>query len=59
VGAFSPLALCDIFHCFPWNIAAQFNVDMNLSESGIKGMLEDYEDDHHSEMDNALMSKLL
>ena len=35
----------------PWNIAADFNVDMSLSESGIKGMLDEYEADHHTGMD--------
>lgn len=30
----------------PWNIAAQFNVDMTLSADGIKGMLDDYDSDH-------------
>ena len=27
----------------PWNIAADFDIDMSLSETGIKGMLDDYE----------------
>ena len=31
----------------PWNIAVPFNVDMSLSAEGIKGMLDDYEADHH------------
>ena len=43
----------------PWNIAAQFDVNMDLTESGIKGMLDDYEADHHTGMDTALMAKLL
>ena len=30
----------------PWNIAADFDIDMSLSEEGIKGMLEEYERDH-------------
>lgn len=30
----------------PWNIAAQFNIDMTLSAEGIKGMLDDYESEH-------------
>ena len=30
----------------PWNIAAQFNIDMTLSADGIKGMLDDYESEH-------------
>ncbi len=39
----------------PWNIAAEFNVDMSLSRDGIRGMLADYEADHHtgSDMDAA------
>lgn len=31
----------------PWNIAVPFDVDMSLSAIGIKGMLDDYEADHH------------
>lgn len=34
----------------PWNIAVPFNVDMSLSTYGIKGMLDDYEVDHHRGM---------
>jgi len=43
----------------PWNIAADFNVDMSLSASGIKGMLDDYEADHHTGMDTAYMAKAI
>ena len=43
----------------PWNIASQFDVSMELSESGIRGMLEDYEADHHTGMDTAKIAKLL
>lgn len=35
----------------PWNIAADFDIDMSLSETGIKGMLDEYEADHHTGMD--------
>ncbi|MCQ2129118.1 MAG: ATP-binding protein [Bacteroidaceae bacterium] len=35
----------------PWNIAVSFNVDMSLSAEGIKGMLDEYEADHHKGMD--------
>jgi len=35
----------------PWNIAADFTVDMSLSADGIKGMLEEYEADHQTGMD--------
>ncbi|MBQ9662358.1 MAG: AAA-like domain-containing protein [Oscillospiraceae bacterium] len=43
----------------PWNIAAEFDIDMSLSETGIRGMLEEYEGDHHTGMDTAMMAKLL
>ncbi len=41
----------------PWNIAADFTVDMSLSESGIKGMLDEYESDHHTGMDTSAVAK--
>ena len=41
----------------PWNIAADFDIDMSLSETGIKGMLDDYETDHHTGMDTAAIAK--
>ena len=43
----------------PWNIAADFTIDMSLSESGIKGMLEAYEADHHTGMDTKEISRLI
>ena len=43
----------------PWNIASQFDVSMELPESGIRGMLEDYESDHHTGMDTAHIAKLI
>ncbi len=41
----------------PWNIAADFDIDMSLSEAGIKGMLDEYEMDHHTGMDTAAIAK--
>ena len=41
----------------PWNIAADFDIDMSLSEEGIKGMLDEYEADHHTGMDTAAIAK--
>ena len=41
----------------PWNIAADFTIDMSLSETGIKGMLNEYEADHHTGMDTAALAK--
>ena len=43
----------------PWNIAADFDIDMSLSESGIKGMLDEYEADHHTGMDTAQTAKVI
>ncbi|GBU23730.1 hypothetical protein R83H12_00347 [Fibrobacteria bacterium R8-3-H12] len=41
----------------PWNIAANFNVDMSLSEKEIASMLIEYENDHKIGMDIEAMSK--
>ena len=41
----------------PWNIATDFDIDMSLSEDGIKGMLDEYEADHHTGMDTAEIAK--
>ena len=43
----------------PWNIAADFDIDMSLSEEGIKGMLDEYEADHHTGMDTETLAKLI
>ena len=41
----------------PWNIAADFTIDMSLSETGIKGMLDEYEADHRTGMGTASIAK--
>ena len=41
----------------PWNIAADFMVDMSLSKTGIQGMLDEYEADHNTGMDTASIAK--
>ena len=41
----------------PWNIATDFDIDMSLSETGIRGMLEDYEADHHTGMNPVALAK--
>lgn len=43
----------------PWNIAADFDIDMSFSEKEITGMLQEYEADHHTDMDVSEMAKLL
>lgn len=41
----------------PWNIAADFTIDMSLSEAGIQGMLDEYEADHHTGMNTTELAK--
>lgn len=43
----------------PWNIAADFNVNMSFSKAGIEGMLKDYEADNHTQMDTGMMAGLI
>lgn len=43
----------------PWNIAADFDIDLSLTESGIAGMLFEYEQDHHTGMDIRKISGLI
>lgn len=43
----------------PWNIAADFLVDMGFSPEDIAGMLWQYEDDYHTGMDVEAMSHCL
>ncbi len=41
----------------PWNIAADFDIDMNFSPMQISGMLEEYEDDYHTGMDTRAVAE--
>lgn len=43
----------------PWNIAADFSIDMSFSQDEIAGMLTEYEADYHTGMDVRLLSQLL
>ncbi|MCC8107302.1 MAG: AAA-like domain-containing protein [Clostridiales bacterium] len=43
----------------PWNIAADFLVDMSFSSGEIAGMLEDYEKDYRTGMDVSQIASLL
>ena len=43
----------------PWNIAADFTIDMSLSVNGIMGMLENYETDHQTGMKVKDIAQLL
>lgn len=41
----------------PWNIAADFDIDMNFSAQQIAGMLAEYEADYHTGMDIQAISE--
>lgn len=43
----------------PWNIAADFNIDMSLSTDGIRGMLDEYECDHNTGMNTVEIAKYI
>ena len=43
----------------PWNIAADFNVDMSFSSTDIAGMLGEYEADHHTGMDVNTVAQII
>ncbi len=43
----------------PWNIAAEFDVDLSFGTDDIAGMLTEYEADHQTGMDIALVSNLI
>lgn len=43
----------------PWNIAADFKIDMSLPQRGILEMLEEYEADYHTGMDMEEMARLI
>ena len=46
-------------HNSPWNIASQFDVDMDFSSDDIASMLNDYESEHHTGMNIAEISQLI
>lgn len=43
----------------PWNIASEFDVDMDFSGSDIAGMLAEYETDHHTGMNIGELSGII
>ena len=43
----------------PWNIAAEFDIDMAFTKTDIEGMLLSYEKDHQTGMDISLIAGLL
>ena len=49
-GTYTPSDSEDKIYNSPWNIAADFDIDMSFSPSEIASMLETYESDHHTGM---------
>lgn len=43
----------------PWNIAADFLIDMSFSIQDIEGMLQEYEQDHKTGMDTRALAELI
>ena len=50
-GVYTPLAIENAINNSPWNIAADFDVDMSFSPDEIATMLTDYEANHGTGMD--------
>lgn len=46
-------------HNSPWNISAEFNVDMSFSSADIESMLKEYENDIHTGMNISEISQLI
>lgn len=43
----------------PWNIAADFDVEMSFSKEEIEKMLQEYEKDHHTDMDADKIAEMI
>ncbi len=43
----------------PWNVAADFDIDMSLKKKGIAGMLKEYEQTHQTGMDVFKLASLI
>jgi hypothetical protein len=56
-GIYSPVIEEGKLYNSPWNIAADFTVDMSFSSGEIATMLNEYENDHHTGMDIPFLSQ--
>jgi hypothetical protein len=56
-GFYSPIADEGKLYNSPWNIAADFTVDMSFNPDEIATMLNEYENDHHIGMDIPTISQ--
>ena len=58
-GLYEPSVAEEHLNNSPWNIAADFNIDMSLNPVEIAGMLTDYDSDHHTGMDLMAVSETI
>jgi hypothetical protein len=56
-GVYTPAATEGKMYNSPWNIAAEFEVDMSFKSDEIATMLTDYEGDYHTGMDIPAVSR--
>jgi len=56
-GIYIPTATESKLYNSPWNIAADFEIDMSFTPMEISTMLSEYESDHKTEMDIAAISE--
>jgi hypothetical protein len=56
-GLYAPAATENKIYNSPWNIAANFNVDMSFNPAEISTMLKEYEAEHHTGMDITAISE--
>lgn len=55
-GSYIPTSDESKIYNSPWNIAADFDVDMSFNPAEIASMLVEYENDHHTDMDITAIS---
>ena len=55
-GAYTPTAMENKIYNSPWNIAADFKVDMSFNPDEISTMLAEYDADHNTGMDVAALA---
>jgi hypothetical protein len=58
-GLYTPTAEEGKIYNSPWNIAADFEVDMSFNPTEIAGMLAEYEADRHTGMDIPAISEYI
>jgi hypothetical protein len=58
-GIYTPTAMEGSLRNSPWNIAADFKVDMSFNPGEIASMLNEYEQDHRTGMDIPALSALI